>query len=283
MSNLIIVGADGSGNATAAIEWAADDAARMGLPLRIVTAVQRWPNDIPKFPAPEWEDAVTESSRKVLAAAEETARSRQPGIEVTTTLIEGPPSLVLREQGKDATEVVVGTRGLGGFAGAVIGSVSIHVAGHVHCPVVVVRPGRDGAHGEITVGLDDSDACEPALAYAFEQARLRGSTLRALYAWQVPVHIYAPEIVYDMDEFRAAHDKVMTDRLAGWRERYPEVKVIEDVRRAHAVEALSDASDTCDLLVVGSHGRGALGSLFLGSVSRGVLHHARCSVAVVRS
>ncbi|WP_433380726.1 universal stress protein [Streptosporangium sp. CA-115845] len=283
MSNLIIVGADGSSNATAAIEWAADVAARMSLPLRIVTAVQRWPNDIPKFPAPEWEDAVTESSQKVLAAAEETARSRQPGIEVTTTLIEGPPSLVLREQGKEATELVVGTRGLGGFAGALIGSVSVHVAGHVHCPVVVVRPGQAGAHGEITVGLDDSDACEPALAYAFEQARLRGSTLRALYAWQVPVHIYAPEIVYDMDEFRAAHDKVVTDRLAGWRERYPEVKVIEDVRRAHPVEALSDASDTCDLLVVGSHGRGALGSLFLGSVSRGVLHHARCSVAVVRS
>ena len=153
----------------------------------------------------------------------------------------------------------------------------------MHCPVVVVRPGQTGTHGEITVGLDDSDACEPALAYAFEQARLRGSALRALYAWQIPVHVYAPEIVYDLDEFVAAHHKVVTDRLAAWRERYPEVKVIEDVRRAHPVEALGDASDTCDLIVVGSHGRGALGSLFLGSVSRGVLHHARCSVAVVRS
>lgn len=280
MSGLIIVGADGSDTASAAIEWAADDAARMGLPLRIVTAVNRWPNDIPKFPAPEWEDAVTESARQVLATAEALARARRPGIEVSTALVEGPPAPVLREQGPEATEIVIGTRGLGGFAGAVLGSVSVHVAGHTHCPVVVVRPGQTGGHGEITVGLDDSDACEPALAYAFEQARLRGSTLRALYAWQLPVYIYAPEIVYDMDEFRVAQQRIAENRLAPWREKYPDVPLIEDVRRSHPVEALSNASATSDLLVVGSHGRGALGSLVLGSVSRGALYHAHCSVAV---
>jgi nucleotide-binding universal stress UspA family protein len=283
MSALIIAGTDGSTGATAAVEWAADDAARTGLPLRLVTAVHRWPNDIPRFVVLDGEDVMTRGARKILDEAEATARTRQPAIEVSTTLVEGLPPVVLRDQGQDAAEIVIGRRGLGGFAGAVIGSVSMHVAGHAHCPVVVVRPGRAPAHGEITVGIDGSDACEPALAYAFEQAKLRGCTLRAIYAWQLPVHVYAPEIAYDMDEIRIAQYAVVADRLATWQQKYPEVSLIEDVRCAHPVEALTKASTGSDLLVVGSHGRGALGSLLLGSVSRGVLHHAYCAVAVVRS
>jgi nucleotide-binding universal stress UspA family protein len=283
MSGLIIAGADGSTTATAAVEWAADDAVRMRLPLRIVTAVHRWPQDIAKVSAPEGEDAMAKAAQKVLAAAEKGARTRHPAIDVSTSLVEGPPALVLCEQAQDATEIIVGARGLGGFAGAVVGSVSGHLAGHARCRVVVVRPGHTQAHGKIVVGIDDSDACEPALAYAFDQAKLRGSILRAVYAWQVPTHPYLPEIVYDMDEVRAAQHEVAAKRLAVWREKYPKVNLVEDVRCVHPVEALTDASDTCDLLVVGSHGRSALSSLLLGSVSRGVLHHARCSVAVVRS
>ncbi|MEU8206554.1 universal stress protein [Streptosporangium sp. NPDC049046] len=284
MSALIIAGTDGSIGATAAVGWAADDAARTGLPLRIVTAVHRRPNDISRFPVLDGEeDAMTRGAREVLDEAEATARTRQPTAEVSTTLAEGPPSLVLRDLARDAAEIIIGSRGLGGFAGAVIGSVSMHVAGHAHCPVVVVQPGQVPAYGEITVGVDDSDACEPALAYAFEQARHRECTLRALYAWQLPVHVFAPEIAYDMDEVRIAQYAAMADRLASWRQKYPEVSLIEDVRCAHPVEALAEASKEGDLLVVGSHGRGTLGSLLLGSVSRGVLHHAHCAVAVVRS
>ncbi|MFI6456327.1 universal stress protein [Streptosporangium amethystogenes] len=283
MSALIIAGTDGSTGATAAVEWAADDAARTGLPLRIVTAVHRWPNDIPRFVIPDGEDVMTRGARRILDEAEATARTRQPAIEVSTALVEGPPPVVLRDQGQDAAEIVIGRRGLGGFAGAVIGSISMHVAGHAHCPVVVVRPGQAPAHGEITVGIDGSDACDPALAYAFEQAKQRGCTLRAIYAWQLPVHAYAPEIAYDMDEIRTAQYTVVADRLATWQQKYPEVNLIEDIRCAHPVEALTKASTTSDLIVVGSHGRGALGSLLLGSVSRGVLHHAHCAVAVVRS
>nr|BFE78098.1 hypothetical protein GCM10020093_006990 [Planobispora longispora] len=191
--------------------------------------------------------------------------------------------MVLREQAQSASEVVIGSRGLGGFAGAVLGSVSGHVAGHARGPVVVVRSGAREMYGEIVVGVDDSPQCDPALAYAFEQAVLRGARLRAVYAWQLPVHAYAPEIVCDMDEIRRAQHRVAADKLASWRQTHPTVEVVEDVRSAHPVQALSAASERADLVVVGSHGRGALGSLALGSVSRGVLHHARGAVAVVRS
>ncbi|GAA3012750.1 universal stress protein [Streptosporangium longisporum] len=282
MSGPIIAGTDGSTGATAAVEWAADDAARAGLPLRVVNAVYPRPSDVPRSIVLE-EDVITADARRVLAEAEATVRARRPFVEVSTALIEGPPPLVLRDQGQAAEEIVIGTRGLGGFAAAVLGSVSMHVAGHAHCPVVVVHPSAGPARDEITVGVDDSDACEPALAYAFHQAGLRGATLRAVHAWQLPVHAFAPEAAYAMDDIRAAQHVVVAERLAAWRQKYPGVDLVEDVRCAHPVDALVEASEGSDMLVVGSHGRGALSSLLLGSVSRGVLHHARCTVAVVRS
>jgi nucleotide-binding universal stress UspA family protein len=131
------------------------------------------------------------------------------------------------------------------------------------------------------VGIDDAADCEPAIAYAFEQAAVRGVPLRAVYAWRLPIHVYAPEIAYDMDEVGATQHQVARDKLTAFTGKYPSVRVIEDVRCAHPVDALTDAAEGADLLVVGSHGRGALGSMLLGSVSRGVLHHAACPVAVV--
>ncbi|MEU7004628.1 universal stress protein [Nonomuraea sp. NPDC046570] len=283
MTALIIVGVDGSAPGTAAVEWAADDAFRMGAELKIVHVLDRWPYNITRFPVPDQEDLLLKGASRVLEAAEATARARQPTVEVSTRLIEGVPAAVLQEQGQGqgVSELVIGNRGLGGFAGAVLGSVTMQVAGQAHCPVVVVRAEPQGRQGEIVVGVDDSDACDPALGYAFEQARLRGAMLRAIYAWQLPVHAFAPEISYDLDEVRAAGREIVTRRLAEWRAKHPEVTLIEDVQNAHPVNALTSAA--CDLIVVGSHGRSAIGSLFLGSVSRGVLHHARGTVAVVRS
>ncbi|GAA3222909.1 hypothetical protein GCM10020216_035480 [Nonomuraea helvata] len=97
------------------------------------------------------------------------------------------------------------------------------------------------------------------------------------------MHAFAPEITYDMDEIRRAQHQVVRDRLAVFAADHPQVTIVEDVQSAHPVDALADASERADLLVVGSHGRGALGSMLLGSVSRGVLHHAHCPVAVVRA
>ncbi|MEZ0076194.1 universal stress protein [Planotetraspora sp. GP83] len=282
MTDPIIAGTDGSPNALAAAEWAADDAARRGCPLRFVSVVDRWAYGIAKFPSYEGDPLATHAER-ALAQADEAARRRQPGVTVSTEIIEGLPAKVLRDKAKEATEVVLGSRGLGGFAGIVVGSVSTHVAGQAHGPVVVVRPGWEDKHGEVVVGIDDSEECEPAVAYAFEQARLRGGALRAVFAWQFPVHAFATEITYDMDEVREAQQRAATQKIDVWRSEYPDVPVTEDVLFAHPVDALTDASSKADLLVVGSHGRGALGSVVLGSVSRAVLHHAHCPVAVVRS
>jgi len=278
---MIIVGVDGSVTARAAVEWAVNDAFRMREPLRIVHAVDRSPYQVGRFPNAALPDTLLREGQRILREALALAHERQPDVEVTTRDIEGAPVEVLREQAEDTTEIVLGSRGLGGFAGALLGSVSTQVAGHVHGPVVVVRGDHQPVRGEIVVGVDDSPECEPALAYAFRQAKLRGSTLRVVHAWQLPVHAFAPGAPYDMDEIRTAQHQVVRDRLETFRKDYPQVTVVEDVQPAQPVEALTDASARADLLVVGSHGHGAAGALLLGSVSRGVLHHARCPVAVV--
>ncbi|MEV0632515.1 universal stress protein [Nonomuraea wenchangensis] len=274
MSGLIIAGVDGSAPSLAAVEWAADDAARTGAELRIVHVLDLRPYEV--FTGQQ--DPLRRAAGRVAAAAKEVAHARQPGVEVSSRVVEGVPGAVLREL--EASELVVGNRGVGGFAGALLGSVTMEVAARARCPVVVVRAEPREETGVIGVGVDESDTCEPALGYAFERARSSGATLRPVHAWQVPVHAFAPEITYDLDEVRAARQRLVSTRLAPWRERFPDVEVAEDVQNAHPIDALTGVP--CDLIVVGSHGRSALGSLFLGSVSRGVLHYARCPVAVVR-
>ncbi|MEV4471884.1 universal stress protein [Nonomuraea sp. NPDC049504] len=280
---MIVVGVDGSVPARAAVAWAANDAFRMHQPLRLVYAVDRQPYQIAKFPDADRPDQLRRAGQKALNEAVALVHERQPSVEVTTVLEEGPPARILREQGKAAVEVVISSRALGAVTGALLGSVSDHVAGQAEAPVVVVHGGQRSAHGQIVVGVDDSPDCTPALAYAFQQAALRGSTLRAVHAWRRPVQAFGTELPHEAGEDRVAREDMVRACLEPFKRQYRDVTVIEDIRYADAVEALTQASEETDLLVVGSHGRGALSSALLGSVSRGVLHHARCTVAVVRT
>ncbi|NUT44115.1 MAG: universal stress protein [Thermoactinospora sp.] len=281
MSEQVVVGVDGSASGFDAVAWAADDAFRMEVPLRAVCVVETWPYQVPQIPAPEWEDSLSAHAREVLAKAEEIVRERRPTVEMSTDVMSGTPSVALRELAGQAAELVVGSKGAGGFAGAVLGSVSMNVAGQAPGPVVVVRGGA-GTDGEVAVGVDGSPGCENALAYAFRQAALRHSRLRAVYAWPLPFAL-APDFSCDLEALRQSHQRVARDQLAPWQARHPDVTVIADVHSGHPVKSLAAAGDRADLLVVGSHGRSGLGSIVLGSVSRGVLHHARCTVAVVRA
>ncbi|WP_169946479.1 universal stress protein [Microbispora sp. H11081] len=281
MTRPVIVGTDGSRAAVAAVEWAAGDAARKGLPLRIVHAVDRMPYEIARYPIPV-EDQLDRAGRRILEDAQQTVRETHPAVRVTTAMVEGEPSRVLRQEAAEAAQIVVGSRGHGGFAGMLLGSVSMHVAGQVGVPVVVVRPGVHAPHGLVVVGVDGSDEAGTALTYAFEEARLRDCRLLALYAWQLPVHAFAPEITYDIDEVRKAQEDYVAGMLRAHQDRYPDVRAEMRAVCAHPVSALVEAGDKADLLVVGSRGRGAVGAAVLGSVSRAVLHHAHCAVAVVR-
>ncbi|MEU7911220.1 universal stress protein [Microbispora bryophytorum] len=289
-SDPVVVGTDGSAGATRAVEWAADHAGLRGLPLRVVHAVERLPYDVPRYPIPDSYDRLAPSGRQILDHAEQVARDRRPGLDVTTELAEGRPGRVLRDQAARAAEVVLGSHGAGGFPGMLLGSVGNHVAGHVAVPVVVVRPAppeavAEIAVAEIAVGFDCSEASGPALAYAFEEARLRGHRVRIVCAWEPPVP-YAPVIGVDPDDMRRAAEDYARVELRPWQGGHAEVKTELDTEldmvRGHPVAALIEASSRAVMLVVGSHGRNAFTAAVLGSVSRAVLAHAHCPVAVVR-
>ncbi|WP_405085097.1 universal stress protein [Microbispora sp. NBC_01389] len=267
----IVAGTDGTAGATHAVEWAADEAHRRGLPLRVVHAADRLPYDAPRYPIPDCYDRMIPSGRQLLDHAEKVARDRWPGLEVTTELADGRPGRVLRAQACRAAEVVLGGHG----------PVGARLAGHVDVPVVVVRPASPGAAAEIVAGFDGSHAATPALAYAFEEARLSGHRLRVVCAWEPPISS-GPRIAVDTGEIGRIREDRARRLLTAWRDRFADVETELDMVRAHPVSALVDASARAALLVVGSHGRNALTVALLGSVSRAMLEHARCPVAVVR-
>ncbi|WP_062433644.1 universal stress protein [Herbidospora daliensis] len=276
----VTVGVDGSATSLAAVEWAADDAARRGAWLRIVHVVDRSPYELAD--SPELDAALADVACRIMSEAEKAARDRRPGLPMRLENVEGRPADVLRRLADESAGLVLGSRGMGRTAGSILGSVSMQVAGHATGPVIIVRepPGRRA--GEVVVGLDDTADCPAPISYAFEQADLHGAEIRALHAWSLPTHPYAPEIEFDLNAVRAGQRAVATSQLATFRTRYPQLPVFDDLRSAHPVEALVDASREADLVVVGSHGRGRAGSMVMGSVSRRVLRHARCPIAVVR-
>ncbi|MFI6801823.1 universal stress protein [Streptosporangium canum] len=284
MTAHVVVGVDGSPSSRAALGWAADDAVRRGCALRIVHVCEPWVYDIPLQTPPGFRDSVTESWQGVLESAARLARERAPGLEVDAVLETGRPVEILRRAAEDAEQVVLGSRGRGGFTGLLLGSVSLALAGHVAAPVVVVRGSQERLHGVVVVGFDGSAHAAAALEYAFEEAVRRGARLHAIHAWQMPVlgqgaAVYAPLV----EEIFAAEERVAADTLGPWREKYPLVEVEETVVCGHPVAVVCEASAAADLAVVGSRGLGRVGSAVLGSVGHGVLHYARCPVAVVRA
>ncbi|WP_433258124.1 universal stress protein [Streptosporangium sp. CA-135522] len=282
MTAHVVVGVDGSPSSQAAVEWAAADAVRRGCALRIVQACEPWIYDIPLQTPPGFRDSMSEYYQGVLEEAAALARERAPGVEGDTVLETGRPVEILQREAADAEQLVLGSRGRGGFTGLLLGSVSLALAGHVAVPVVVVRGDQERTYDEVVVGFDASSHSAAPLEYAFEEAVRRGARLHAIHTWQMPVTgqgaaVYAPLI----EEISEAGQRRAADTLAPWRDKYPQVKVEETAVYGHPVAVICEASQTADLVVVGSRGLGRLGAAVLGSVSHGVLHHARCPVAVV--
>lgn len=273
MARQIVVGIDGSAPATAAVEWAAADARRRGLNLRIVHICEQWRHG----------HGESEYCAGTLEAAADRARALAGGVEVTTELLTGEVAPALIAESASADSVVIGSRGLGGFQGLVMGSVSIAVAGHAAGPVVVVRGTSPITHGRIVVGYDGSEHAEAAMEYAIEQARRRDAELYVAYGWTMPA--YSPyAVAYNslIEDVMQEEARAARERVVPWREKNLDVRITDGYACEHPVSLLIEASKQADLVVVGSRGRGGLAAAVLGSVSHGVLHHVICPVAVVR-
>jgi nucleotide-binding universal stress UspA family protein len=192
---------------------------------------------------------------------------------------------VLVEESATASLLVLGTRGLGGFTGLLIGSTAVLLAGRAHCPLVVVRE-NVSPHGPVVVGVDGLPDGEAAIEFAFQHASLHSADLIAVHAWADSV---ADALLLghpDSPDFEPAQQRAyetLAERLAGWQEKYPDVHVTREVVRDRPSRALLRHAENARLVVVGTRGRGGFTGLLLGSTGQHLLHHAPCPVSVVRT
>ncbi|MEN3304465.1 MAG: hypothetical protein V7603_667 [Micromonosporaceae bacterium] len=289
----VVVGVDGSAAAEQAVEYGAWEARRRHRPLRLVHGFTTVPMFGPTALVPFDVEEPLRATRGVINEMARTASLRHPDLALTTSVVAGGAAGVLVEESAAGCLVVLGSRGRGGFAGLLAGSVGAQVATHAQAPVVVLRPPdpppstEDSAvpgSGPVAVGVDGSAGSAAALGFAFDEAAMRGTGLLAVYAWGVPPGGNLGPVTarhYDEEEAQGEAERLLAEAVAGWRERYPEVRV--DRRAVHSfspVLTLVEEAGSASLIVVGPRGRGGFASLVLGSVADGLLRHADRPVAI---
>ncbi|TCB95389.1 universal stress protein [Micromonospora zingiberis] len=269
MNRPVVVGVDGSPPSLVAAEHAAQEAVWRSRPLHLVHGyLHPLGYGVPINPYEVGLPAPSEDGRKMLEQTAAELVDRWPALTVEVRQVAGGPGATLVEESRRAELVVVGSRGLGGFAGLLLGSVGTQVAAHGHCPVLVVRPPDRPlpTDGPVLVAVDGSESAELAVGYGAEEAVRRGGPL-------VLVHVAGER---DTDG-----GQVLATAAAAARGSHPGLTVEERVVTAPKPdEALIEASGEAALVVAGSRGRGGFAGLLLGSVSQALVHHARCPVLV---
>lgn len=267
----VVVGVDGSEESLRAVEWAALEAQRHRAPLRIVSAPalpsrMRACARYPDTAAARLQGDSCRALDEAVTRSRELASRQLIGVD----LLAGPPALAVTQSGGGALMLVVGARGSGGFAAMTLGSVSRYAAMHARCPVVVVREETTAVHREVVVGIRDPDDTAAALAYAFDEAALRGTTLVAVHAGQLG----------DAENVGPEADLNLSEVLATWRDKYPGVTVWQDVVHDHPAHVLASYCARADLVVIGRHG-GPGSHRSIGGIQHALLNHARGPVAIV--
>lgn len=284
----IVVGVDGSEGAQSALLWAAAEAMRRGEELEVVNA---------------W-ITVGElgAARAVADKAAKTASLIYPNLAVTSATPQEPAVQALVEASAGEAMLVVGSRGLGGFRGLLLGSVSMQCVEHARGTVVVVRDhagtasadekmadaapidakATDAARAnqDVVVGVDGSPGSVLALRWAVEEAEHRTAPLLVVCAWQ-PTPLGGP-VVLPADGWQGATDEILARAVEETHRLAPELTVETRGDFGAAVPTLLDAARGASLLVVGARGRGGFASMLLGSTGHAVVRHAPCPVAVVR-
>jgi nucleotide-binding universal stress UspA family protein len=284
----IIVGVDGSPASDAAVGWAAHEAVMRAVPLTLMhvqdPATRTWSQIKVLEEVAGWQKA---EGRGILANASKIAHDIANGtgqITINGDLEFSAPGPTLVDRSEDAQLIVVGTDGRGALVRNLLGSVSSGLVRHARCPVAVIHdeetPMPHPANAPVLVGVDGSPASELATEIAFDEASRRRVDLIALHAWSDRELVELPGV--DWPAVKAEEERLMSEALAGWQERYPDVTVSKLLVCDQPSRALVETSQSAQLVVVGSHGRNALTRRFLGSVSNAVVQSVRVPVIVAR-
>lgn len=276
MTKTVTVAVDGGPASNSAVEWASEWAKATSASVNLTAVV-----DLGWDPS-ERPDEVYQASYE--SALEEAARDLQRtsgGIEHTTSLRFGDPVKELVAASSGAGLFVVGTNKTGRITGMVRGTVPLRVAGSTRCPLVVVPVGWEKTGGHIVVGYEDDETSQVALTFAAREAVRMNEPLHIVHAWSVPATVaMSPGWMADED-FVSSRREVLDGAAASIRRTHPELDVRPSLQQGSAAEALVNESKNAALLVVGTHRRGVLAGLVLGSVSHDVLMNMPCPVAVV--
>ncbi len=290
--DIVVVAVDGSAASHNAVRWAANTANKRGIPLRLASSYT-----MPQFlyaegmvPPQELFDDLQSETMEKIDEARAIAHEVAPELKIGHTIAEGSPIDMLLDMSRDVTMIVMGSRGLGGLSGMVMGSVSAAVVSHASCPVVVVREDNtvdeSTKYGPVVVGVDGSDVSQKATEIAFAEAYARGAELVAVHTWmdmQVQASLAGLSAAQQQwEEVEREQIDMLTERLQPMADAHPEVQVRKVITRDRPVRALVENSEGAQLLVVGSHGRGGFKGMLLGSTSRALLQSAPCPMMVVR-
>ncbi|WP_198347681.1 universal stress protein [Nocardia terrae] len=262
----VVVAVDES--AGSAVAWAAHTAALHRAPLHLLRILEVTPDQglgLGTTITTEDYSRFEEHGNWLLETAAAEAAKSDPGLTITTELATGAVIPALLERTHEARMLVGGARGGGALRRALLGSVSSVLARRSHCPFVVVRDGvplpPDLATRPILVGVDGTKISEPAIAAALDEASARGVDVIALHA----------EGSSDDPEMDALDDYVLAESLAGWQERYPNVRIDRETTHDRPERSLLELSTATQLLVVGTRGRGGFTSKVFGSTSQSLL------------
>lgn len=289
---VVLVGVDGSDASFGAIDWAVQEAAKLGWSIRLVCAYS-----LPAFSATSMdggygvmdESQLVAGSESIMAQAVKRAGTTVP---VTSEVVAGDPTHVLAEMSKTASMVVIGKHKGSGIANRLLGAVSSSLPPLAHCSTVVVPhrgsevPPRTPVR-RIVVGVDNSDAAKGALRRAIREASIWDAELTAFSA----VTIIQGAGAFAFMPPATDHDEILASVREGLdvtvRQALEESGSDITVRR-HALDGsaaalLTEFSTAVDLVVVGTRGRGGFAGLLLGSTSQAVMSHSSCPIMVVPS
>lgn len=267
--DVVLVGIDESETSLAPVRWAAAEARRRDCRLELFHAGIGETVDVSGKVAEQKAHELFGRAHRWLSWAARVAEEAAPGVRTQVVARVGLAADLLIELSRSASLIVLGSHGLGGVRGAVIGSVALRVAASASRPVVVVR-GRAAADGAVVVGVDSD---ERVLEFAFDAAASRRAPLVAVRAWHATV--------FDEPGRPEAEETALRERIAAWAEKYPSVEVRTlAVRERSAARALM-AVEAAQLVVIGSRGRGPVAGGLLGSTGNRLLAHSACPVAVV--
>ncbi|MFE2886738.1 universal stress protein [Streptomyces sp. NPDC059272] len=296
MLSPVIAGVDGSAESLAAAGWAAREAARRDLPLRLAH-VWNW------HPRQDVGEPVTAAQRhqaaRVLRQARERIRAVAPNVRPSDERLPGPATAALLRAAEESELLVLGSRGLSGVTGFLVGSVAQGVVARATRPVVLVRAGEEPAdehlaapggrpsiltgYRDVVLGVDLSDTCDAVIGFAFEAARLRDARLHVVHAWQSPSLGLGPGEIGLVNRPQRAEEWLgfLSAVLQIWRDKYPGVEVAETVVEGRAQSVLLRAASPAGLLVVGRHLTDRPAGPRIGPVTHAAIHHVGCPVAVV--